>query len=190
MDKKTKKHDENAEQVEKPCEECEKHDDGTEPKAKHTHESHHNRAAEEYKQKYEDMFDQLLRLKAEYANYMKRTQKEKDNAYAEAKCDAIKAILPVIDNFERALKSESAHKTHSAFKDGMEKIYKQFTGTLDKECIECIPSVGEKFDPELHCAVAHEEDPKKGEGEIIDEYQKGYKFKDKVIRHSMVKVVN
>jgi molecular chaperone GrpE len=188
LDKKTKKNDENEQIIDETIEQDVGKDE--EKTKDHHHESKHKRSESDYKQKYEEMFDQLLRLKAEYSNYMKRTQKEKESAYAEAKCDTVKAILPVFDNFERALKSESAHKTHSAFKEGMEKIYKQFTDTLDKESIECILSVGEKFDPELHFAVAHEEDPDKGDSEVVEEYQKGYRYKDKIIRHSMVKVVN
>jgi molecular chaperone GrpE len=154
------------------------------------HKDAHHGKAEEWKRKYEELFDQHVRLKAEYANYMKRTEKEKAAVYEFAKCETVGAFLPVLDNFERAMKSEAAHKSHSAFKEGIEKVYRQMTDVLDKQDVECIAAVGEKFDPELHNAVMHEEDDTKGEGEITEELQKGYKHKERVIRHSMVKVAN
>jgi molecular chaperone GrpE len=88
------------------------------------------------------------------------------------------------------MKSEYAHKSHSAFKEGIEKVYRQMVSVLDQQDVECIAAVGEKFDPDLHNAVMHEEDDTKGEGVITEELQKGYRHKDRVIRHSMVKVAN
>ena len=116
--------------------------------------------------------EQYLRLAAEYDNFRKRSQKEKESIYADAKADALTAFLPVYDNLERALKQETADE---AFK---------------KLGISEIPALGESFDPNLHNAVMHVEDEAAGENTIVDVFQAGFKLGDKVIRFAMVKVAN
>ena len=134
------------------------------------------------------MKDSYQRLAAEFENYKKRTQKEKEAIYVDSVADTIKTILPVIDNFERALATETDNA--QSIKEGMDMIYRQLKDAVLKHGVEEIPSVGEKFDPTLHNAVMHSQDDEKEENVVVEEFQKGYKIKDKVIRHSMVKVVN
>ena len=131
--------------------------------------------------------DQYLRLLAEYDNYRRRTQKEKTDAYTNAKSDAVTAFLPVYDNLERALKQETADE---AFKKGVEMTMTQLKEILAKLGIEEIPALGETFDPNLHNAVMHVEDESAGENTIVDVFQAGFKSGDKVIRFAMVKVAN
>ncbi len=137
-------------------------------------------------QKYEELYDKHLRVLAEYENYKRRTQKEKDEIYAFAQASTIEQILPVLDNLERALLTEDS----SPFKDGVAMIVKQLLETLEKMGVTPICAVGKPFDPNLHNAVMHIEDENFGESIVTEEFQKGYLLKDKVIRHSMVKVAN
>ena len=131
--------------------------------------------------------EQYLRLAAEYDNFRKRSQKEKESIYADAKADALTAFLPVYDNLERALKQETADE---AFKKGVEMTMTQLREILTKLGISEIPALGESFDPNLHNAVMHVEDEAAGENTIVDVFQAGFKLGDKVIRFSMVKVAN
>ena len=131
--------------------------------------------------------DKYLRLCAEYDNFRKRSQKEKDSRYNDAKEDAIIKMLPVYDNLERAL----AQKTEDeAYYKGVEMIMSQFNAALEKLGVAEVPALGEKFDPSIHNAVMHIDDEEKGENEIVDVFQKGFKLGDKVIRFAMVKVAN
>ena len=134
------------------------------------------------------MKDSYQRLAAEFENYKKRTQKEKEAIYVDSVADTIKTILPVIDNFERALATETDNA--QSIKEGMDMIYRQLKDAIAKHGVQEIPSVGEQFDPTLHNAVMHSQDDEKEDNVVVEEFQKGYKIKDKVIRHSMVKVVN
>ena len=131
--------------------------------------------------------DRYLRLMAEYDNYRKRSQKEKDNLYGEIRANAVKEFLPVFDILERALAAET---TDEAYRKGVEMIMAQFNKTLEKLGVTEIKSLGEKFDPQFHNAVMHVEDEEKGENEIVEVFQKGFMLGDKVIRFAMVKVAN
>ena len=133
--------------------------------------------------------DQYLRLAAEYDNYRKRTAKEKEGIYANAKIDTIKGMLPVYDNLERGLAQFDA-EDDDPHKKGLEMIFNQYKEALTKLGVTPIEAVGQKFDPNEHNAVMHMEDPEKGEGEIVQEFQKGFKMGDRVIRFSMVQVAN
>ena len=123
--------------------------------------------------------DKYLRLLAEYDNYRKRSQKEKENAWTTARADTIKELLPVYDNLERALKQETADE---AYKKGVEMTMTQLKEVLAKLGIEEIPALGEPFDPNLHNAVMHVEDEGAGENTIVDVFQTGFKSGDKVVR--------
>ena len=131
--------------------------------------------------------DKYLRVVAEYDNYRKRTTKEKEAIFPEAKVSVVVEILPVIDNLERAL---SAAKAEDPLYEGVKMILKQFEETLKNIGVETICATGEKFDPKFHNAVMHIDDDSYGENEIVEEFQKGYKLGDRIIRYSMVKVAN
>lgn len=131
--------------------------------------------------------DRLKRLMAEFDNYRKRNEKEKLEIYDRASSNLLAEMLPIVDNFERALKVETTDKV---FYEGVTMIYKQLMGTLEKAHVKVIEAKGKPFDPNLHNAVMHIEDEKYGENEVVEEMQKGYLYKDKVLRYSMVKVAN
>ncbi|MCL2342774.1 MAG: nucleotide exchange factor GrpE [Firmicutes bacterium] len=131
--------------------------------------------------------DKYLRLLAEYDNFRKRSAREREAIFADVRADTVTKFLPVYDNLARALAQQCADE---AYYKGIELIMAQLTETLTKLGVTEIPALGEKFDPELHNAVVHTEDENKSEGIIVEEFQKGFKLGDKVIRHSMVKVVN
>ena len=132
-----------------------------------------------------DKEDQYLRLAAEYDNFRKRSQKEKEGLYQGAKSDAVAAFLPVYDNLDRALKQETADE---AYKKGVEMTMTGLKDILSKLGVEEIPALGETFDPALHNAVMHVEDESAGENTVVDVFQAGFKLGDKVIRFAMVKV--
>ena len=140
-------------------------------------------------EKIEELTDRLTRQMAEFDNYRKRTEKEKASMYVIGAKDIVEKILPVVDNFERGLATVE-HPEEDPFADGMNKIYKQLTKTLEDMGVTVIEAVGKEFDPNLHNAVMHVEDEEAGENIIVEEFQKGYKYKDVVVRHSMVKVAN
>ena len=131
--------------------------------------------------------DKYLRLAAEYDNYRRRTTKEKESIWNDAKADAASAFLPVYDNLERALKQETADE---AYKKGVEMTMTQLRSVLEKLGITEIPALGQPFDPTLHNAVMHVEDESLGENTVAEVFQAGFKLGDKVIRFSMVKVAN
>lgn len=139
-------------------------------------------------EKIEELTDKLTRQMAEFDNYRKRTEKEKTGMYVVGAKDVVEKILPVVDNFERGL--ATAKDAEDPFVEGMNKIYKQFTTVLSDMGVSVIEAVGEEFDPNLHNAVMHVEDESVGENIIVEEFQKGYIYKDMVVRHSMVKVAN
>ena len=134
-----------------------------------------------------DERDKYLRLAAEYDNFRKRSMKEQEGLLSDVRCDTIKRILPVYDNLSRALAQETAD---TAFKKGVEMTMTQLEQILEKLNVKPIPAVGEKFDPSLHNAVMHVEDDTYDDGVIIQEYEKGFKLGDKVIRFSLVVVAN
>ena len=131
--------------------------------------------------------DQFLRLAAEYDNYRRRSQKEKESAWADSKAETAAAFLPVYDNLERALKQDTADE---AYKKGVEMTMTQLKEVLSKLGIQEIPALGETFDPNLHNAVMHVEDENAGENTIVEVFQAGFRTEEKVIRFSMVKVAN
>ena len=131
--------------------------------------------------------ERYLRLMAEFDNYKKRSARERENIYTDVRVDTVTKFLPVFDNLERALKTETADE---AYKRGVEMTFNQLTDVFKKLGVEEIESVGKPFDPKLHNAVMHVEDESLGENEIVEEFQKGFKIGDKVIRFSMVKVAN
>ena len=140
-------------------------------------------------EKIEELTDRLTRQLAEFDNYRKRTEKEKASMYTIGAKDIVEKILPVVDNFERGLATVE-HPEDDPFAEGMNKIYKQLVKTLEDMGVTVIEAVGQEFDPNLHNAVMHVEDEKAGENIIVEEFLKGYKYKDIVVRHSMVKVAN
>lgn len=133
------------------------------------------------------MNDKYLRLLAEYDNFRRRSQKEKDNLYADVKADTLLKFLPVYDNLVRALATPTEDE---AYKKGVEMIMNQFNTTMEKLGVTKIESLGEKFDPTFHNAVMHVEDEEKGENEIVEVFQEGFILGEKVIRFAMVKVAN
>ena len=137
-----------------------------------------------------ELTDKLKRQLAEFENFRNRTDKEKSQMYAVGAKDVIEKILPVIDNFERGLKSIPEDQKGSPVASGMEMIYKQLITVLADLGVTPIEAVGQEFDPHLHHAVMHAEDEELGENIVAEEFQKGYKYKDTVLRHSMVKVAN
>jgi molecular chaperone GrpE len=142
---------------------------------------------EKFEQQIEDLTDRLRRNMAEFDNFRKRTEKEKASMYVIGAREIVEKILPVVDNFERGL-SQAAEG--DAFADGMKMIYKQLITTLDDLGVKPIEAVGKEFDPNFHNAVMHVEDESVGDNIVVEELQKGYTYKDFVVRHSMVKVAN
>ena len=131
--------------------------------------------------------DRYLRLLAEYDNYRKRSSKERESIYQDVRADTVTKFLPVYDNLARALEQATCDE---AYRKGVEMIMAQLRDILSRMGVTEIESLGQKFDPALHNAVMHEEDETKGEGEIVQELQRGFKMGDKVIRFAMVKVAN
>ena len=130
--------------------------------------------------------DKYMRMMAEYDNYRRRSAKEREDVYSDAYGEAISAMLPVIDNLERAANFSESDKVQ----EGISLTFKSFSETLTKLGIESFGQVGEPFDPTIHNAVMHVEDESLGESVITDVFQKGYRKGDKIIRHAMVKVAN
>ena len=130
--------------------------------------------------------DKYLRLAAEYDNFRRRSREEKDATYENAMADTVGELLPIIDNLERA----AAYSSDSSVADGIAMIFKSVEAVFSKLGIEAFGAKGDKFDPNLHNAVMHEENPEFGEGEISDVFQKGYKKGNKIIRFAMVKTAN
>ena len=137
-----------------------------------------------------DLNDRLLRNLAEFENFRKRTDKEKSQMFEMGAKSIVEKILPTIDNFERGLATVPEDKKEDPFVQGMEKIYKQMLSTLEEVGVKPIEAVGCEFDPNLHNAVMHVEDEGFGENTVCEEFQKGYMYRDSVVRHSMVKVAN
>ena len=134
-----------------------------------------------------ELNDRFLRICAEYDNFRKRSQKEKDALYGDIKANTVLQFLPVYDNLERALKQGTEDE---AYRKGVEMIMTQFCSTLEKLGVKEIECLGQKFDPSMHNAVMHVDDEEKGENEIVEVFQKGFMLNDKVIRFAMVKVAN
>lgn len=141
-------------------------------------------------EKIEELTDRVKRQMAEFDNFRKRTEKEKASMYQIGAREVIEKILPVVDNFERGLATIPEEDAGNPYAEGMEKIYKQLMTVLDDLGVKAIEAVGQEFNPDFHNAVMHVEDEEAGENVIVEEFQKGYLYKDQVVRHSMVKVAN
>ena len=140
--------------------------------------------------KIDELNDKVMRQMAEFENYRKRTEKEKQAMFEVGAKSVIEKLLPVVDNFERGLASLSEEEAKGAFAKGIEMVYKQLMEELSKLEVKPIEAVGKEFDPNLHNAVMHVEDEEAGENTVVEEFQKGYTYREAVIRHSMVKVAN
>ncbi len=138
----------------------------------------------------EELTDRLRRSMAEFDNFRKRTEKEKSAMFEIGAKDIVERILPVIDNFERGLASVPEDVKETSFAEGMEMIYKQLLKNLEEAGVKPIEAVGQPFDPNFHNAVMHIEDDELGENMVAQELQKGYMYRDSVVRHSMVQVAN
>ena len=138
----------------------------------------------------EELTDKVKRQMAEFENFRKRSEKEKAGMFEMGAKSVIERILPVIDNFERGLAAVPEDAKNDPFIAGMEKIYRQLMDTMDKLNVKPIEAVGTEFNPDFHNAVMHVEDEEAGENVVVEEFQKGYLYKDQVVRHSMVKVAN
>ena len=138
----------------------------------------------------EDLQDRLKRQMAEFDNYRKRTDKEKSAMFEMGAADVIKKLLPIVDNFERGFKAITDEEKETPFAKGMDMVYKQTIKMLEDLQVKPIEAVGSEFNPEFHNAVMHVEDDSQGENIIVEEFEKGYTYRDVVIRHSMVKVAN
>ena len=141
-------------------------------------------------EKIEELTDRVRRQMAEFDNFRKRTEKEKTQMFETGAKSIVEKILPVVDNFERGLVAVTEEEKGTPFVEGMEKIYKQMMTVLEEAGVKPIEAVGQEFDPNLHNAVMHVEDEEFGENIIAEEFQKGYTYRDSVVRHSMVKVAN
>ena len=141
-------------------------------------------------EKIEELNDRLLRNMAEFENFRNRSEKEKTAMFEIGAKSVVEKILPVVDNFERGLDAVTGEEKDNGFVKGMEAIYKQFCTALEEMGVVPIEAVGKEFDPNLHNAVMHEEDDSMEANMVSEELQKGYMYKESVVRHSMVKVVN
>ena len=142
-------------------------------------------------EKIEELNDRLMRQMAEFDNFRKRSEREKSQMFDLGAKDIVEKILPVIDNMERGLATVAPEVLETdAFAQGMEKVYKHFMTVLEQAGVKPIEAVGTEFNPDFHNAVMHVEDEEVGENIIVEEFQKGYMYKESVVRHSMVKVAN
>lgn len=138
----------------------------------------------------EELTDKLTRQMAEFDNYRKRTEKEKASMYEIGAKSIIEKLLPVVDNFERGLAAIPEEQREESFVTGMEMIYKQIMTMFESVGVQTIETVGQEFNPDFHNAVMHVEDENVGDNIIVEEFQKGYMYRDTVVRYSMVKVAN
>lgn len=141
-------------------------------------------------EKIAELSDKLLRQQAEFINFRNRTEKEKAQMFEVGARSAFEKILPVIDNFERGLATLTEEEKAQPFASGIDKTYRQLITALAEAGVTPIEAVGQPFNPDLHNAVMHVEDESVGENTVVEEFQKGYKYRDSVLRHSMVKVAN
>ena len=141
-------------------------------------------------EKINELNDRLMRTLAEFDNFRKRSEREKAQMFEVGAKDIVEKILPVVDNFERGLASISEEEKEAPFAQGIDKVYKQLVTVLESAGVKAIEAVGKEFDPNFHNAVMHGEDDSLGENIVAEEFQKGYMYRESVVRHSMVKVVN
>ena len=196
----TKKNSEDIEKEvtkteEQQCEKCEKEKCEAEKKEKKSTKKPHTEKKEnkkdgEAEKKYNELEDKYLRLAAEYKNYQSRSQREKDELYTKSVADTVEKLLPVLDSVERAMAMTKENDHAKDLSEGIALIAKMAREVFEKLGVEEIETVGKEFDANYHNAVMHIDDENYGENEIVEEFMKGYKIKDKVIRYSMVKVAN
>ncbi|MCD8015860.1 MAG: nucleotide exchange factor GrpE [Lachnospiraceae bacterium] len=141
-------------------------------------------------QQIEELTDRVQRQMAEFDNFRKRSEKEKASMFEVGAKSVLEKILPTVDNFERGFANLDEEQKQDAFVQGMEKVYRQLLTALDGIGVKPIEAVGQPFDPNFHNAVMHVEDEEAGENVVVEEFQKGYLYRDSVLRHSMVKVAN
>lgn len=141
-------------------------------------------------QQIEELTDRVQRQMAEFDNFRKRSEKEKAAMYEIGAKSVVEKILPTIDNFERGFAALTQEQKAEPFADGMDKVYRQMMTTLEEIGVKPIEAVGKEFDPNFHNAVMHVEDEEAGENIVVEEFQKGYMYRDSVVRHSIVKVAN
>lgn len=141
-------------------------------------------------QQIDDLTDRLMRTMAEFDNFRKRTEKEKSFMYENGARSVIEKVLPVVDNFERAFKDINEEQLEDPFIGGMDKVFKQLMSVFEEIGVKAIEAEGQPFNPDFHNAVMHVEDEEQEENVIVEEFQKGYMYKETVVRHSMVKVAN
>ena len=141
-------------------------------------------------EKLADVTDKYQRLMAEFENARKRNAKEQSRMYDIGAKEVLAKLLPVVDNFERGLDALSDEEKEGAFAQGIEKIYQQLRTVFDEIGVKAMDAAGKEFNPDFHNAVMHVEDEELGENLVVEEFQKGYMYKDSVLRHSMVKVAN
>lgn len=187
--------EENVEEIEQESaetttEDAEVTEDKGDKKAKKEKKNKKNEVEEKLKAEIEELKDKDLRRMAEFENYRKRTEKEKQSMFETGAKSVIEKLLPIVDNFERGFQGLSEEELTSGFAQGMQMTYKQLMGELEKLEVKPIDAVGQEFNPDLHNAVMHIEDESLGENVIAQELQKGYTYRDQVIRYSMVQVAN
>jgi len=141
-------------------------------------------------EKIAELTDRVTRQMAEFDNFRKRTEREKSAMYEVGAKSIVEKLLPVVDNFERGFLTVAEDDKDDAFVKGMEMVYKQLMTMLESVEVKPIEAVGKEFNPDLHNAVMHVEDEEAGENIVVEEFQKGYTYRDSVVRYSMVKVAN
>ncbi|WP_330407988.1 nucleotide exchange factor GrpE [Vallitalea guaymasensis] len=155
-----------------------------------TGENDMNKKLKQKEKEVNEYVDKLQRTMAEFDNFRKRTIKEKSMMYENGAKETLEKLLPIVDNFERALDSISEEQKELPFTQGVEMIFKQLMSALNELGVEEIKAEGNEFDPNFHHAVTHADDESLGENIVAEVFQKGYMYNDSVLRHSMVKVVN
>ena len=181
--------EENVEETVEGVTESEVQSEETEKPAKEKNKKN-KKKKDERDEKIEELSDKLLRQMAEFDNFRKRTEKEKSAMYEVGAKAIVEKLLPVVDNFERGLLSVAEENKEDAFVTGMEMVYKQLLTMLESVDVKPIEAIGKEFNPDIHNAVMHVEDEEVGENIIVEEFQKGYTYRDSVVRYSMVKVAN
>ena len=141
-------------------------------------------------EKLDELNDKVMRQMAEFDNFRRRSEKEKQAMFETGAKSVIEKLLPIVDNFERGLAAIPEEEAKTAFAEGMQKVYRQLMDELEKLEVKPIEAVGCEFDPNFHNAVMHVEDEEAGENVVVEELQKGYMYRENVVRHSMVKVAN
>ena len=179
---------EETEETEEAEETAEESDDNTKKESKKFFGKKNKKDKKD--EKIEELTDRVTRQMAEFDNFRKRTEREKAQMYEIGAKDVIEKLLPVVDNFERGLAAIPEEEKSNPYLEGMDKIYKQLMITLEGIGVKPIEAVGQEFSPDFHNAVMHVEDDEVGENIVVEEFQKGYMYRDSVVRHSMVKVAN